>query len=151
MDYQVVDRNICTHICALTYHCDGATHWATGVKDRSNTQPRVSLTRTTFSPSWNGGIFGTYPLTGVRIRSYVPTQTSIQILGTQVGMFIIRRTRKRFFWKKCSKWDSNSCPRRCQMWRWYPLSDRGKGSIDYPAQGKPYNTIQTTYLAPGTS
>ena len=75
--------------------CDGATYWATGVKDRSSTQPRVSLI--TFSPPWNGGIFGTYRLTGLRIRSYVPTPTSIQILGTQGDMFIIRRTRKHFF------------------------------------------------------
>ena len=56
-----------------------------------------------------------YRLTGLRIRSYVPTQTSIQILGTQGDMLTIRRTRKQFFEKKCSKWDSNSCPRRCQM------------------------------------
>ena len=48
-------------------------------KDRSITQPRVSLT--TFSLPWNGGIFGTYRLTGLRIRSYVPTRTLIQILG----------------------------------------------------------------------
>ena len=38
--------------------CDGATYWATGVKDRSITQPRVSLT--TFSPPRKGGIFGMY-------------------------------------------------------------------------------------------
>ena len=72
--------------------CDGATCSAAGVKDRSITQPRVSLI--TFSPPWNGGIFGTYRLTGLSIRSYVPTQTSIQILGIQGDMFIKRRTRK---------------------------------------------------------
>ena len=71
---------------------------------------RHTLSLTTFSPPWTGGIFGTYRLTGLRIRSYVPTQTSIQILGTQGDMFIVRRTRKHFFEKKCSKWDSNSCP-----------------------------------------
>ena len=60
--------------------CDGATYQATGVKD-----------------PWNGGIFGTYRLTGLRIRSYVPTQTSVQILGTQGDTFIVRRTRKQFF------------------------------------------------------
>ena len=32
------------------------------------------------------------------------------ILGAQGDMFIVRRTRKPFFEKKCSKWDSNSCP-----------------------------------------
>ena len=82
-------------VSVLIVHCDGATYWATGVKDRSITQPRVSLL--TFSPPWNGGIFGTYRLTGLRIRSYVPTQTSIQILGTKGDVFIIRRTRKHFF------------------------------------------------------
>ena len=35
------------------------------------TQPRVSLI--TFFPPWNGDIVGTYRLTGLRIRSYVPT------------------------------------------------------------------------------
>ena len=49
-------------------------------------------------------------VTGLRIRSYVPTYTSIQILGTQGDLFIIRRTRKHVFSKKCSKWDSKSCP-----------------------------------------
>ena len=56
-------------------------------------------------------------------------------------MFIMRRTRKQLFEKICSKWDSNTCPRRCQMWWCYLLSYRGKRSIDYPAQGKkPYNS-----------
>ena len=105
-----------------------------GVKDRLNTQPTV-----TFFPPWNGGIFGTYRLMDLRVRSYVPTQASILILGTQGDMFIIRRTRKHFFSKKCSNWDSNSCPRRCHMWWCYLLSYRGKTSIDYPTQGKPYN------------
>ena len=41
------------------------------------------------------------------VRAY---PTSIHIVGTQRDMFIIRRTRKHFFSKKCSKWDSNSCP-----------------------------------------
>ena len=35
---------------------------------------------------------------------------SFIILGAQGDMFIVRRTRKQFFEKKYSKWDSNSCP-----------------------------------------
>ena len=66
-----------------------------GVKYRSITQPRISLIA--FSPPWNGGMFEAYRLTGLRIRSYVPTQTSIQILGTQGDMLKITRTRKHFF------------------------------------------------------
>ena len=42
------------------------------VKDRSITQARVSLI--TFPPPWNGGIFVSFLLMGLRIRSYVPTQ-----------------------------------------------------------------------------
>ena len=95
---------------------------------RSTDYPAHRVSHITFPPPWNGGIFGTYRLTGLRIRSYVPTQTSIHILGTQGDMFIIRRTRKHFFKKKCSKWDSNSCPQRCQMWWYYLLSYRGKRS-----------------------
>ena len=36
-----------------------------------------------FFPPLERRIFGTYRLTGLRIRSYVPTQTSIQIVETQ--------------------------------------------------------------------
>ena len=84
----------------------------------------------------------------------MPTQTSIQILGsTQGDMIVIRRTRKQFFEKKCSKWDSNPRPRRCQMWWCYLLSYRGKRSIDYPAQGKPYNIGRCTShtVSPGVA
>ena len=52
---------------------------------------------TTFSLPWNGGIFGTYRLTGLRIRSYVPTQTSFQILGTQGDMFVYNKTHAQAF------------------------------------------------------
>ena len=34
-----------SRVPGTSYFCDGATCWATGVKDRSITQPRVSLTR----------------------------------------------------------------------------------------------------------
>ena len=59
-----------------------------------------------------------YRLTSrLRIRSCVPTQTSIQMMGTQQGdMSTTRRTRKPLFFSKFSKWDSNSCRRRCRMW-----------------------------------
>ena len=115
------------------------SHWATGAKDQSITQPRVSLI--TFSPPWNGGIFGAYRLTGLRMRSYVPTHTSIKIPGTQGDMFITRRTRKNFVENISSKWDPNSCPRRCKKWWCYLLSYRGRRSIDYTAQGNPYTNM----------
>ena len=61
--------------------CDGATYWGIGLKYRSITYPAHSKPYNIIS--FGGGIFGTYRLTGLRIRWYVPTQTSIQILGIQ--------------------------------------------------------------------
>ena len=49
---------------------------------------------------WDVSVDGS-PYTVVRAYS-----TSIQILGTQGDMLTIRRMRKQFFEKKCSKWDS---------------------------------------------
>ena len=72
------------------------SYLATGVKDRSNTQPRVSL-RTTLPAPWNGGIFGTYRLTGLRMRSYVPTQTSIKINPGGPGRHVYNKTHAQAF------------------------------------------------------
>ena len=45
-------------------------------------------------------------------------------------MFIVRRTRKQFFEKKCSKWDSNSCPADDAMCRMAEVYRKGtQGSV----------------------
>ena len=125
-------QNRCEH---SSRHCDGATYWATGVKDRSITQPRLSLT--TFPPPWNSGSFGTHKLTYGRTclpnllpKSWGPRETCI-----------IRRTRK--YWLSTKMFEVGFellSWRRRQIWRCYLLSYRGKRLIDYPAQHKPYNT-----------
>ena len=74
---------------------------ATGVKYRSITQPRVSLI--TFSPPWNGGIFETYRLTGLRIvygrtclpklrsKSWGPRETCFKLYNkTHAHAFLVK-------------------------------------------------------------
>ena len=66
-----------------------------GVKDRSITQPRVSLL--TFSPPWNSGIFGTCRMTGLRMYTVVRVYPNFDPNPGDPGRHVYNKTHAQAF------------------------------------------------------